>query len=362
MGSVAAQRGGYHLLTTSANRLYCWALVKHSTTMPADNRTIGRRSDLPEAAANATKEHPPESSAGDAAQFIPRQAQPEHVPLSFAQERLWFLDQLYPQSPLYNFPVALRIKGPLDLDALRYSLSFSVVRHEVLRTSFVAVEGNPTQVISDRAEVELPMTDLSAMADALREAEAQRLVAAEAQRPFNLAKDPMLRGWLLKLAPDEHILMVTIHHIATDAWSAGVLFRELAAGYKAFSVGREPVLPELPIQYADFAAWQRDWLQGETLQKHLAYWKQRLAGAKESLDLPLDRPRPATPTFAGAIQARPLRHELMEALKKVSQRERATLFMTLLAAFKTLLWRYSGQEDILVGIPIAGRNRMETEN
>jgi len=229
---------------------------------------------------------------------IPRRSEPDSPSPAFAQQRLWFLDQLYPESPLYNFPLALRITGPLDREALKRAFTAIMARHEALRTHFVSVDGNPVQVIADPPAIELPEADLTRGPKAAREAEAERMLAAEARRPFNLAKDLMMRCLLLKLEPTEHILMVTMHHIATDAWSAGIFLSELAACYDAFSAGSAPVLPELPIQYADFAVWQRAWLTGEVLDKQLAYWKQQLAGAKEFLELPTDRPRPATRTPA----------------------------------------------------------------
>ncbi len=272
------------------------------------------------------------------------------------------MDQLHPASPLYNFVVAWRVKGPLDREALERSLSAIIARHEVLRTRFVSVEGQPAQMISAPAPVEVPVNDLSALPPATREAEMQRLLDAEAARPFNLSQDSMTRCLLLKLDAAEHVLLVTTHHIATDAWSAGIFFRELAVGYEAFCAGRSPSLPPLPIQYADYAVWQREWLQGAVLERQLAYWKQQLAGAREFLDLPTDRPRPPSPTFRGGVEARRIDGETLLRLKQLSRHERVTLFMVLLAAFKTLLYRYTRQEDILVGSPIAGRMRMETEN
>ncbi len=322
---------------------------------------IASRSEL--SGANQTlREKRPERPAPDHQPArILRRAVRNNVPLSFAQQRLWFLDQLYPASPQYNFPIALRVTGALNRGALERSLSAIVARHEVLRTCFVSVEGNPTQIISEPEVVALQMTDLSQMPAAAREAEAQRLLSMEAKRPFNLARDPMMRCLLLQLGATEHILMVTIHHIATDAWSAGIFIRELAAGYEAFSAERTLSLPELPIQYADYALWKREQLQGEVLERQLAYWKKQLAGAKEFLELPTDRPRPAAQTFRGAVEAHCIRQETVKALRQISRRERATLFMVLLAAFKTLLYRYSRQDDILVGSPIAGRSQFETE-
>ncbi|MDB6124520.1 MAG: hypothetical protein JWQ71_3513 [Pedosphaera sp.] len=271
------------------------------------------------------------------------------------------MDQLHPESSLYNFPVVLKLTGLLNVEALRHALNSIVARHEALRTRFIAVEGNPAQVITEPAPVELAMVDLEKTARPMREAEAQQLLIKEVRRPFNLSNDLMVRALLVKLEPTEHILAITIHHIATDAWSMGIFFRELAVFYEAFISGQLPSLPELPIQYPDFASWQRDWLQGEVLEKQLAYWKHRLSGAREVIELPTDRPRSVIQTFHGATHTFALPPELSDAVKQLSRREGTTLFMVLLAAFNALLYRYSKQEDILVGSPIAGRNRMETE-
>jgi aspartate racemase len=294
-------------------------------------------------------------------QILPR-LERNNVPLSFAQQRLWFIDQLSPKSPLYNFAVAWRMAGSLNQEALTRSLSAIVARHEVLRTRFVAIEGQPAQFISEPAPVELPVKDLTRMTSEAREAEVERLLSVEAARPFDLAQDLMMRCLLLKLGADEHVLVVTTHHIATDAWSAGIFLRELAIGYEASCAG--VVIPQrtLPIQYADYALWQRQWLKGRVLDRQLDYWKEQLAGAKEFLDLPTDRPRPASPTHRGAVETRRIAGDTVQRLRQLSRQDRVTLFMVLLAAFKTLLYRYTRQEDILVGSPVAGRNRMETEN
>ncbi|EEF60978.1 amino acid adenylation domain protein [Pedosphaera parvula Ellin514] len=295
------------------------------------------------------------------ASSIPRRLKPNHIDLAFAQQRLWFLDQLTPESPLYNFPTAFRLAGNLDVLALQRSLDAIVARHEALRTRFVSVEGTPVQVISDISAVDLPLVDLTKTLPSLREAEAQRLMIVEARRPFNLSQDTMMRALLIKLDSAGHILVVTIHHIATDAWSMGIFFRELSTLYAANCSGTSADLPELKIQYADYAVWQREWLTGDVLAKQAGYWKNRLAGAKDFLELPTDRPRPLVQSFRGGTQSYIIRPELVEGLKQLGRKSGATLFMTLLAAFKTLLYRYSGQEDILVGSPIAGRSRVETE-
>jgi amino acid adenylation domain-containing protein len=281
--------------------------------------------------------------------------------LSYAQERLWFLEQLQPGTAAYNMPAALRLRGPLDVGALGQSLGEIVRRHEALRTTFVAVEGRPFQVIAEPRAVGLPVIDLAGLPETEREAEAERLAGEEAQRPFDLARDLLLRARLLRLDEREHVLLLTLHHIACDAWSVGVLSREVAELYEAFSRGQPSCLPELPLQYADFAAWQRAWLQGETLATQLGYWKRRLAGVPPALELPTDRPRPAVPSSRGGRHPFTFPRELGESLQALGRREGGTLFMTLLGAFQVLLSRYTGSDDIVVGSPVAGRSERETE-
>ena len=292
---------------------------------------------------------------------ISRRNADEPVPLSFAQQRLWFLDQFQPGSPVYNIPAALRITAPLNAFALEQSLNEIVRRHEALRTTFAAVDGRPVQVIAPALRVPLPVTDLRGLPQTERETEATRLATQEAQHPFDLARGPLVRATLLRLGAGDHVLLLTMHHIVSDGWSMGVFFRELAVLYEAYATGKPSPLPELPVQYADFAQWQRQWLQGEVLAAHLTYWKQHLAGAPEVLELPTDRPRPAVQSFRGATYPFTLPPALSTALKTLSQREGVTLFMTLLAAFKTLLHRYTGQGDLVVGAPIANRTRAEIE-
>ena len=285
------------------------------------------------------------------------------LPLSFAQQRLWFLDQLEPNSPFYNLPEALRLTGPLDVTVLEQSLNEIARRHEVLRTTFVTVDGKPQQVIAPAGEVAIaaPVIDLRDLPEAEREAEAIRLAAVEAQTPFDLAHGPLLRARLLRLADDDHVVLLTMHHIIGDEWSSNVMTQEIAILYNAFSAGTPSPLPDLPIQYADFAAWQRSWLQGEVLAAQLAYWKEQLGGSPPLLHLPTDRPRPAVQTYRGAYQSFELPVSLSKALAALSRREGATLFMTLLAAFQVLLSRYTHQDDINVGTPIANRNRADIE-
>ena len=306
---------------------------------------------------------------------VPEEEEEVYVfPLSFAQERLWFLDQFEPNSPFYNIPAAVRLTGELDVAALERTLNEIVRRHEILRTTFATMNREPVQVISPTLTLSLPVTDLQDLPRARREAEAMRLATEEAQRPFELTRGPLVRAALLRLAQEEHIVLLTMHHIVSDGWSMGVLVAEIAAIYEAFSkapaVGRVSIpavagspspLPELPIQYADFALWQREWLQGEVLQAQLDYWKHHLDGSLGVLELPTDRPRPPVQTNRGATQSRKLPGVLTEALKSLGKQERTTLFMTLLAAFQTLLHRYSRQDSISVGSPIANRNRAEME-
>ncbi len=294
-------------------------------------------------------------------QVIPRRPDQDPVPLSFAQERLWFLDQWEPGNPAYNRPVALRLTGPLKVTALEQALSEILRRHEALRATFSTKEGRPVQVITSAEPLNLPVVNLSGLPSTEREPQAMRLATEEAQRPFDLAQGPLLRATLLRLDREEHVLLLVIHHIAFDGWSARVLVEQLAALYDAFVAGKPSALPELPIQYADFAHWQRQWLQDEVLETQLSYWKEKLASSLPSLDLPTDRPRPAVQTHCGARQSSVLPSSLLQALKALSRQEEVTLFMTLLAAFKVLLHRYTSQDDIVVGSPIAGRTHVETE-
>ncbi|MEW6305684.1 MAG: amino acid adenylation domain-containing protein [Verrucomicrobiota bacterium] len=293
---------------------------------------------------------------------IPRRAPSELPPLSFAQQRLWFFHQLAPDSPLYNISLALRLQGRLDQRALEQSLSAIVARHESLRTRFVRVDDEPVQFIDEAASVPVRAVELNSTSESQCHDAIQQLFQEEAVRPFNLATDLMLRAVLARLGPDDHVLLLTLHHIASDGWSLGLLVRELAAIYGGIVAGRAAMLPGLPIQYADFAVWQRQWMQGEVLEKNLAWWKQQLAGAPTLLDLPADRPRPAVQTFRGRWHWKVFPKPLLAALNALSQKEGVTLFMTLTAAFHALLHRYTGQEDILIGSPIAGRNQIETEN
>ncbi len=290
---------------------------------------------------------------------------PEEVytfPMSFAQERLWFLDQLEPGKPIYNLPVALRLTGTLHVAALERSLNEIVRRHESLRTSFTVENGRTMQAIATDMALPMPVIDLQGLPEGDQSAEVHRRVLAESLHPFDLAKSPMLRACLLKLDGNKHVLISVMHHIISDGWSMGIFVRELAVLYRAFSDGTTATLPELPIQYADYAHWQREWFRGETLEIQLNYWKKQLSGAPQALEIPTDRKRPAVQTFAGGLFQFSLPRELATSLIYFSQERKVTLFMTLLAAFHLLLARYTGRQDVCVGIPIAGRNRAEIEN
>jgi alpha-ketoglutarate-dependent taurine dioxygenase len=283
-----------------------------------------------------------------------------NLPLSFAQQRMWFLDQLEPNSAIYNVPSGLRLTGPLDSDVLERSLNEIIRRHEVLRTIFPNVGGQAVQVILPSLVIPLPLVDVSDRSESDRKHAIRDLGTEESQRPFDLARGPLIRATLLRLNYQDHVLFLTLHHIVFDGWSRGVLFHDLLTLYEALSNGKPSRLEELSIQYADFAVWQRGWLQGEVLEAQLSYWKKQLTSVPP-LQLPTDRPRPVVQGYRGTRQSMALSEELTEALKNLSQQESVTLFMTLLAAFQTLLSRYTGQEDIAVGTDMANRNRIETE-
>ena len=289
---------------------------------------------------------------------VPRSGE---LPLSFAQQRLWFIDQLEPGSSVYNFPAAVRLKGPLNVAALKKSLDEIVKRHEALRTTFAIVDGRPVQVIAPLLTLTLPIVDLRELPEPEREREVQRLATNEALCPFDLAEGPLVRTTVLRLGENEHVGLLTMHHIVSDGWSTGILIREMAVLYDAFCSDRPASLPELPIQYADFAHWQRHWLEGEVLETQLTYWKQQLLGAPPLLELPADHPRPPLQTFRGAHQSILLTRTVGDGLKALSRQEGATLFMTLLAAFTILLHGYTNQDDLVVGTPTANRNRLEIE-
>jgi hypothetical protein len=275
---------------------------------------------------------------------------------------LWFLDQLAPESSAYNIPYAGRFVGALKAASLDQLFREVVRRHEALRTSFPTVNGRPHQAIGKSEEFRLRHVDLRGLPEGARSELCRRLAEEEAGKPFDFARGPLVRANLLRLDDQDHAILLTMHHVVSDGWSLGVLSGELSALYEVLGLGLPSRLPELPIQYADYAVWQRQWLDGSALDAQLSYWTSQLAGAPPSLELPTDRPRPAVQTFRGATESILLSDELTAGLKALSQRDDATLFMTLLAAFQTLLHRYTGERDILVGTPIAGRNHAEVES
>ena len=293
--------------------------------------------------------------------IISRRENAGNAPLSFFQRSIWFFDQFEPGSAVYNRCANYRLQGPLNIEALQKALDTLVARHESLRTIF-KMEGNePVQVVLPECQVELPILDLSAQGGDDSTGRLQRLVSEEAQRPFNLTQGPLLRVTLIKLARHDHVLMTTIHHIISDGWSSAIFNRELGSLYNSITQGCTADLPDLPVQYVDYAQWQRERMQGEVLEKLLDYWRNQLEGAPPLLELPTDRPRPAIQTFRGGRRSAILPHALCDELTKLSQGEGGTLFMILLAAFQVLLYRYTGQEDIVVGTPIANRRRGEIE-
>src|SRR5690349_17426820 len=279
----------------------------------------------------------------------------------FAEQRLWFLDQLQPGSTAYNISVAVRLNGPLNLSALERSFNRIIERHETLRTTFALVGNQPVQIVTPELKLVLPIEDLRPLADGAREAEVMRIATAESCSLFDLSRGPLLRARVLWLAEEQYVALLVMHHIVSDEWSRGVFIRELAALYEEYSGGIPAQLPELPIQYGDFAMWQREWLQGDVLEQQLSYWKKQLADLP-ALELPTDWTRPAVHSFRGANYLFDLSNDLSAKLKALSQRQNVTLFMALTAALQTLLYRYTGAQEIVVGTPIANRQRVELEN
>jgi amino acid adenylation domain-containing protein/non-ribosomal peptide synthase protein (TIGR01720 family) len=297
---------------------------------------------------------------GQASPPMLRAAEGGAIPLSFAQERLWFLDRLEPDDPTYVISIAARFTGELDVALLEQALSEVVRRHEVLRTTFAPGE-KAVLSIQPPMPITIPVTRFDAVTREERDAAAMREATLAVRQPFNLAESPLLRARLFALAADEHLLLLSMHHIASDGWTMNLLTGEIAALYRAFAAGEPSPLPELPLQYSDYAHWQRQWLEGAVLDAQLAYWRDKLTGAPGSLALPSDRPRPPVPSHRGGRRSFALSADLSQALKQLSAQKGATLFMTLLAAFDVLLYRYSGQGDVIIGSPIANRTRAETE-
>ncbi len=286
----------------------------------------------------------------------------ESLPLSFAQARLWFFSQLESESAAYNMPEPLRLIGELNVGAMERAIAEIIRRHEGLRTSFELVDDAPVQKITTVKFTLSPPIDLQSLSESAQSQRLKELALTEARRPFELSQAPLFRVTLIRLADRSHVLLLTMHHIISDGWSMNILVRELAALYQSYCANQPSTLPELPIQYADFASWQREWLRDGVLDRQLAYWKQQLSGAPSLLELPTDRPRPAIQTFNGKTASLEIDRELTQQLKSIGQKSGATLYMTLLAAFSTLLYRYSGQEDLVIGSPIANRNHREVES
>ncbi len=290
-------------------------------------------------------------------QRLPRDG---YLPLSFAQQRLWFLNQLEPESAAYNLPSVVKLKGKVDIPTVKRTIQEVIRRHEILRTAYQVVDGEPMQLILPEVTFDLPVIDLRQLPLEEQKIRTEQIVHEEAQRPFNLTQGAIPRAVMIQLKNEEYLLVYTMHHIVSDGWSMDVLNREMGILYEAFITGRPSPLAELPVQYADFASWQRKWLQGDVVEQKINYWKQQLAGVPV-LQLPTDYPRPAVQSSRGDTERLKLPRELADGLKRLSRQESATLFMTLLAAFQVLLHRYTGQEDICVGTPVSGRSRKEIE-
>ncbi|HHJ53745.1 MAG TPA: non-ribosomal peptide synthetase, partial [Caldithrix abyssi] len=282
-------------------------------------------------------------------------------PLSYAQQRLWFLYQMEPGSTAYNIPAAVRLKGRLDQTALEKSLNEIVRRHEILRTTFTTINGTPMQVVSSDGKIDIQVKDISDLDKKSQEQTLNKLLAELNATHFDIKKGPLLKTSLFKLNTNEHILHIVMHHIISDGWSVSVFVNEFSRLYTSFLNDQPSPLPPLPIQYADFAVWQKKKLDTEIKEKQLPYWREKLGGELPVLQLPTDRPRPAVKSFRGSHRKGAIRGELVEELRQLSRQQNTTMFMTLLSAFYTLLYRYSGQDDISIGIPIANRNRAETE-
>ncbi len=347
-------RGGHSLLATQVI-----ARVRKSLGVELPLRAVFEAPRVWELAERVEEARGGEESA--ALPEIERVARSGELPLSFAQQRLWFLDQLTPGGVSYNVPGAVRILGELEVEVLEKSLQAIVRRHEGLRTRFVAVGGEPQQVIDDEGGLELEVVELSGETEEERERETERQAREEAQRAFDLEKGPLLRARVLKRGEQDHVLLLTMHHIISDGWSLGVLVGEASELYRRYRGGEEARLAELPVQYVDFSAWQRKWLRGEVLERQLEYWKKQLQGMAGVLELATDYPRPAVQSTRGGMKQVELEGELVQRMKQLGREQGATLYMVLLAGFQTLLYRYSGQEDIAVGSPIAGRTRRELE-
>src|SRR6202171_4580371 len=283
----------------------------------------------------------------------------ETYPASLTQQRLWFLDQLQGRNSAYNVYLGLWLRGPLDLNSLQSSLQEIVNRHDSFRTEFRLEGEELLQVVTQNCTANLSVTDVTNASDPY--GETYRLASQEVDQPFDLSEAPLFRARVFRVTAEDHVFLCTMHHVVTDAWSMQIFAKELMVLYEALSKGRPVALPELPIRYGDYSEWQREWFGTEALQQQLAYWKKKLENAPKVLELPKDGPRPLEQTVEGASQTVPLSGDLVARINTVAARYQATPFMLLLAAFKVLLYRYSRQPDVLVGVPVAGRNRVETE-
>ncbi|HUS80859.1 MAG TPA: condensation domain-containing protein, partial [Armatimonadota bacterium] len=299
------------------------------------------------------------SGAGEMS--IPRASRGDLAPMSFSQERMWFLHQYDPDQPTYNCPMLVYLHGPLDRDALRSAIELIVTRHEALRTTFTLSDGSPMQRIGPPGPVALPVEDVSGLPEGERAAAIERITRQFARAPFDLQAGPVIRFLLLRLADEAHALVVVAHHAVWDGWSRGVLLRELGLGYQELAAGRRPALPELPLQYADYAIWQRERLRGERIEELTGWWRDYLAGAPTTSEMPTDRPRPPLQTHSGARVHFRVSAEVSAAVRRLGQAADCTLFMTLLAAWGALMHRYTGQDDLVVGGPVAAREPLELE-
>jgi amino acid adenylation domain-containing protein len=345
--------GGHSLLATQVvSRVRQWAHVELPLRAMFEAPTIAQLATRVEQLRINERTLPP----------VRRTSRDHALPLSFAQQRLWFLNQMEPNSPYYNIPMALRLTGELDVEALKRALKEVIRRHEILRTTYQVEGDKPVQVINPHLSIDVPLEDLTHVPADLQETTVRQLAVETGRHVFNLQTGPLIRASILKLAHQDHILLWNTHHIANDGWSIWQFGNELAPLYQAFRDNKPSPLPELPVQYADFAVWQHDWLQGDALKRPLEYWTQQLAGAPDSLELPTDFRRPAVLSLRGMTERSVFPRELTDKLIELGRQEGATLFMTLLAAYQTLLFRYTRQEDIVVGSPIASRNQSETEN
>jgi Condensation domain len=293
-------------------------------------------------------------------QAIPRRRQLNNCPLSFDQERLWSLNQGAEGNPAYVIYTASRLEGLLDVSVMQRAIDEIIRRHEILRATFAVVDGSPVMVITPQLQLDLRVEDLTSLPASERLQEAMRRVNLASGKAFDLSRGPLVRVGLLRLGEQDHVLYINLHHTITDRWSAAIVQEELEALYDAFSKGEPSPLADMPIQFPDFAAWQRQWLQGETLEEQSAYWRRQLAGATMVLELPTDRPRPPVQQFRGARERIMIPNSLLAALKSLAQGEGSTMFMTMLAAYNLLLYRHSQQSDILVGLTISTRERPET--